>query len=111
MTPFINTLSKEKRETIDNSIYGYWKEHQCTQGELAQLFAISRAYVGKVINRKLNEEHGDASHIETSVVEHPRHKETKYSMLLYLSALLNKPNRGEAMNEEVQKILCWVKDN
>lgn len=111
MIPFISTISKEKRETIDRMVYEYWKEYQCTQGEIAQLFSLSKSTVCKIINRGLDDEHGDASHIETSVCEQPHHRDTKYSVLLYLAALLNKHNRGEAMNEEVQRLLRWVKDN
>jgi len=111
MIPFISTISKEKRETVYRMVYEYWKEHHCAQEEVAQLFSISNATVRKIINRKLQYEHGDESNIETSLCDQPHHRDTKYSLLLYLSALLNNPNRGEAMNEEVQRLLRWVKDN
>jgi len=111
MIPFISTISKEKRDTVYRMVYEYWTEHHCTQGEVAQLFSISKATVCKIIHRKLEDEHGDASNIETSLCDQPHHRDTKYSLLLYLSALLNNPNRCEAMNEEVQRLLCWVKYN
>ena len=104
-------LPSAKKETLYRMAYEYWREHDCSQQEVSTVFGIGVRTVGKAINKRLELEKGSISEIETSVTEQPHHKETKCSMLLYFSALINHPNRSARMEEELQDLLYWLKRN
>ena len=104
-------LSEDQKETVYGMVYDYWKEHQSTYPQIAQVFNLHKSTIGKQINKRIQQEHGKADHIQTSVRQEEHHKDTKHGIMLYLAALLNTPNRGEAMDEEIQRCTHWVARN